>query len=121
MTTIMPGSPPPPNTLAARLKEKYDRLLAILKTLDALTQEQVEVHRRSAGRHRQDFALLHHLHSISLYEGATEMTIPHGPITGENMPKALGPYSHAVRAGDLLFLAGQAGLDPTTGAPAEHI
>jgi 2-iminobutanoate/2-iminopropanoate deaminase len=32
------------------------------------------------------------------------------------MPKQLGPYSHAVRAGEFLFIAGQAGLDPTTGA-----
>jgi 2-iminobutanoate/2-iminopropanoate deaminase len=31
------------------------------------------------------------------------------------MPKALGPYSHAVRVGDLLFISGQAGIDPATG------
>jgi 2-iminobutanoate/2-iminopropanoate deaminase len=37
------------------------------------------------------------------------------PITNPNMPKALGPYSHAVRLGDLLFIAGQAGIDLTTG------
>jgi 2-iminobutanoate/2-iminopropanoate deaminase len=36
-------------------------------------------------------------------------------ITNPNMPKALGPYSHAVRLGDLLFVAGQAGINPTTG------
>ena len=28
---------------------------------------------------------------------------------------ALGPYNHAVRVGDLLFCAGQLGLDPATG------
>jgi 2-iminobutanoate/2-iminopropanoate deaminase len=32
------------------------------------------------------------------------------------MPKVIGPYSPAVRAGDLLFVAGQPGLDPSTGA-----
>jgi 2-iminobutanoate/2-iminopropanoate deaminase len=32
--------------------------------------------------------------------------------------KSLGPYSHAVRAGGLLFVSGQAGLDPATGAVA---
>ncbi len=33
---------------------------------------------------------------------------------------AIGPYSHAVRAGGLLFVAGQPGVDPATGkAPAE--
>ena len=31
-------------------------------------------------------------------------------------PKAAGPYSPAVRAGDWLVLAGQVGLDPATGA-----
>ena len=35
-------------------------------------------------------------------------------IRGSGMPKALGPYSHAVRAGDLLFVSGQAGADPAT-------
>jgi 2-iminobutanoate/2-iminopropanoate deaminase len=33
-------------------------------------------------------------------------------------PKAAGPYSPAVRAGDWLVLAGQVGLDPATGAMA---
>ena len=39
-------------------------------------------------------------------------------INNPNMPKALGPYSHAVRVGDLLFVAGQAGLNPATGVVA---
>ncbi|HEY4809524.1 MAG TPA: Rid family detoxifying hydrolase [Solirubrobacteraceae bacterium] len=30
-------------------------------------------------------------------------------------PPAIGPYSHAVRAGDLLFCSGQIPLDPHTG------
>jgi 2-iminobutanoate/2-iminopropanoate deaminase len=30
-------------------------------------------------------------------------------------PKALGPYSHAVRAGQLLFTSGQLPMDPATG------
>jgi 2-iminobutanoate/2-iminopropanoate deaminase len=30
-------------------------------------------------------------------------------------PPAIGPYSHAVRAGDLLFCSGQIPLDPRTG------
>ena len=32
------------------------------------------------------------------------------------MPKALGPNSPAVRAGDFLIVAGQPGLDPSTGS-----
>lgn len=32
--------------------------------------------------------------------------------------KSLGPYSHAVRAGGLLFVSGQPGLNPATGEAA---
>ena len=35
-------------------------------------------------------------------------------ITSEKAPKALGPYSVAVRAGDFVFASGQLGLDPLT-------
>lgn len=38
------------------------------------------------------------------------------PIEAEGMPRALGPYSQVVRAGDLLFVAGQPGIDPATGS-----
>ena len=34
-------------------------------------------------------------------------------------PAAVGPYSQAVRHGDLVFLSGQVGLDPATGALVE--
>jgi 2-iminobutanoate/2-iminopropanoate deaminase len=36
-------------------------------------------------------------------------------ITAPDAPPAVGPYSHAVRAGDLIFLSGQTPLDPATG------
>jgi 2-iminobutanoate/2-iminopropanoate deaminase len=36
-------------------------------------------------------------------------------ISTDAAPAAAGPYSQAVRAGDLVFTAGQLGLDPTTG------
>lgn len=39
-------------------------------------------------------------------------------ITGENLPK-LGPYSPAIRLGQLVFASAQAGVDPTTGAVPE--
>lgn len=35
-------------------------------------------------------------------------------ISTDQAPKAIGPYSQAVRAGDLLFLSGQIALDPAT-------
>ncbi len=41
------------------------------------------------------------------------------PQTTPSAPPALGPYSHAVRAGDWLVLSGQVGLDPATGALVE--
>ena len=34
-------------------------------------------------------------------------------------PRALGPYSQAVRWGNLLFLSGQVGIDPQTGKLVE--
>jgi 2-iminobutanoate/2-iminopropanoate deaminase len=36
-------------------------------------------------------------------------------ITAPDAPAAVGPYAHAVRAGDLLFCSGQIPLDPRTG------
>jgi len=36
-------------------------------------------------------------------------------ITTGKAPQAIGPYSQAVRSGDLLFLSGQIPLDPATG------
>ncbi len=37
-------------------------------------------------------------------------------IQTPNAPAAIGPYSQAVRAGDLLFISGQLPIDPATGA-----
>ena len=36
-------------------------------------------------------------------------------VATDKAPKAVGPYSQAVRVGDLLFCAGQIPLDPATG------
>jgi 2-iminobutanoate/2-iminopropanoate deaminase len=36
-------------------------------------------------------------------------------ISTKDAPAAIGPYSQAVRVGDLLFASGQVGLDPATG------
>jgi 2-iminobutanoate/2-iminopropanoate deaminase len=40
-------------------------------------------------------------------------------IHSDHAPKALGPYSQAIRYGDLVFLSGQVGIDPRTGKFAE--
>ena len=36
-------------------------------------------------------------------------------IQSKNAPAAIGPYSQAIMAGDLLYTSGQLGLDPDTG------
>ena len=37
------------------------------------------------------------------------------PVSTETAPEAVGPYSQAIRAGDLLFVSGQIPLDPSSG------
>lgn len=36
-------------------------------------------------------------------------------VISENAPKPIGPYSPAIRHGNLLFVSGMIGLDPQTG------
>lgn len=36
-------------------------------------------------------------------------------VASDGAPKAIGPYSQAIRAGSLLFVSGQIPLDPATG------
>ena len=36
-------------------------------------------------------------------------------VTTDRAPRAIGPYSQAVRAGDLVFASGQIPIDPATG------
>ena len=40
-------------------------------------------------------------------------------ISSAGAPKAIGPYSQAVRSGQLLFVSGQVPLDPATGTIVE--
>jgi reactive intermediate/imine deaminase len=41
--------------------------------------------------------------------------MPRQAIHSDSAPKAIGPYSQAVRAGNTLYLSGQIPLDPATG------
>ena len=43
----------------------------------------------------------------------------HGVIATDRAPGAIGPYSQAVRSGDLVFCSGQIPLDPMTGQLVE--
>jgi 2-iminobutanoate/2-iminopropanoate deaminase len=53
------------------------------------------------------------------------MSTPREAVTAPGAPKAVGPYSHAVRHGDVLYCSGQVPLDPQSGelvgeTPAEQ-
>jgi 2-iminobutanoate/2-iminopropanoate deaminase len=37
------------------------------------------------------------------------------PVDAADAPRAIGPYVHAIRTGDLLFCSGQIPIDPRTG------
>jgi 2-iminobutanoate/2-iminopropanoate deaminase len=43
------------------------------------------------------------------------MLLDREAITAPGAPAAIGPYSHAIRAGSLLFCSGQIPLDPASG------
>lgn len=43
------------------------------------------------------------------------MTAPLRSIATDGAPKAIGPYSQAIAAGELVFCAGQVALDPASG------
>ncbi|MUV12673.1 RidA family protein [Noviluteimonas gilva] len=45
--------------------------------------------------------------------------MPRQPIHSDRAPAAIGPYSQATRAGDMVFLSGQIALDPATGLLVE--
>ena len=45
--------------------------------------------------------------------------MPAQPVPTPSAPPVAGPYSPAVRGGDLIFCAGQIALDPATGAMVE--
>ena len=42
-------------------------------------------------------------------------------IHTDKAPAAIGPYSQAIQAGDLLFISGQIPVDPATGAIPEAL
>jgi 2-iminobutanoate/2-iminopropanoate deaminase len=48
----------------------------------------------------------------------TEVSMERQVVRGAGLPKQIGPYSQAVRAGGLLYVSGQPGVDPDSGEPA---
>ena len=43
------------------------------------------------------------------------------PVTSTNLPSPVGPYSPGMVFGNLVFVSGQAGRDPATGALADDV
>jgi 2-iminobutanoate/2-iminopropanoate deaminase len=41
------------------------------------------------------------------------------PVSTDDAPQAIGPYSQAINAGNYLFCSGQVGLDPSSGELVE--
>jgi 2-iminobutanoate/2-iminopropanoate deaminase len=48
-----------------------------------------------------------------------EVKATRGVVSTSRAPKAIGPYSQGIKAGDFLFTAGQAGVDPASGRLVE--
>jgi 2-iminobutanoate/2-iminopropanoate deaminase len=46
------------------------------------------------------------------------MSTTHEIIGGPGVPETIGPYSPGVRAGDMLYVSGQPGIDPDSGEVA---
>lgn len=47
------------------------------------------------------------------------MALPSEVVESARVPR-IGPYSQAIRVGNLVYTAGQPGIDPSTGAVAGH-
>lgn len=48
-------------------------------------------------------------------QSADDSEIVRRTIETDNAPEAIGPYSQAIQVGPTLYLAGQVGIDPSTG------
>jgi len=59
------------------------------------------------------------MHALPAQRQGHESRVVKEAISSAGAPKAIGPYSQAVRAGQLLFLSGQVALDPATGQMVE--
>ena len=54
-----------------------------------------------------------------LLVGCGESQSPHKAVFSDEAPAAIGPYSQAVQVGDVVYLAGQIGIDPPSGVLVE--
>jgi len=54
------------------------------------------------------------VHAVPAQRSRHKSRVKHA-ISSPGAPKAIGPYSPAIRAGQLLFVSGQVPIDPATG------
>ncbi len=54
------------------------------------------------------------LFTIAVLSSCAQIDVCKEVISTKNAPAAIGPYSQAVRAGNILFLSGQIPIDPKT-------
>ena len=47
--------------------------------------------------------------------------MPHTPVRASNLPSPVGPYSPGMGFERLIFVSGQGGTDPATGAIADNV
>jgi 2-iminobutanoate/2-iminopropanoate deaminase len=59
------------------------------------------------------------LANVSCMEETMGMSTDREVIASPNAPAAIGPYSQAIRVGNMLYLSGQLGIDPKTNKFAE--
>jgi 2-iminobutanoate/2-iminopropanoate deaminase len=54
-----------------------------------------------------------------LLVGCATAQSPHKALSSSEAPAAIGPYSQAVQVGDVVYLAGQIGINPASGVLVE--
>lgn len=64
-------------------------------------------------KHKTAYLLLL-LATVCVFTGAKEKNARQA-VESKDAPKAIGPYSQAIRAGEFVFCAGQIAIDPATG------
>jgi 2-iminobutanoate/2-iminopropanoate deaminase len=57
--------------------------------------------------------------SLQLGHGESHPSPNREAVSTSSAPKAIGPYSQGIKAGDFLFTAGEAGVDPASGKLVE--
>lgn len=91
-----------------------------VKALSEILREAQESLAAMRERLAEATVLLHEIEGLSDNKSTTEgESMTRQVLSSERIPPAVGPYSQAVRAGELLFCSGIVGLSPETGKLVE--